>query len=111
MPKRLAEFIDQIGGGCPLVTLIEAEGKQAVLWQYEKLDIVIRCGGRQNEENEQVRFDSEAPIDLASTSIVAAFELIRQTETIRQPNVVCPYLRFGPICGTSSDLEFLVHPI
>lgn len=107
MPKRLAEFIDQVGGGLPLVTFIEGYGKQAVLWQYEKLDILIRC--TEGEMASPRYWNPEELIELKAPSVASAFDLIHRTERLRQPTTDCPYLRFGPMLGTTLDPELLKH--
>jgi hypothetical protein len=107
LPQRLAEFIDQVGGGCPLVTFIEGYGKHAVLWQYEKLDILIRCIG--NEVESPRYWNPEELIELKAPSVASAFDVIRQTERLRQPTTDWPYLRFGPAIGTTLDPELLKH--
>jgi hypothetical protein len=109
MPKRLAEFIDQGGGGFPLVTIIEHNKRHVVLWQYEKQDIILRCMGNLGDQNETLQFELEAPVEFEMESISAAFELIRHTECIRQNYAEYPYLQFGPMPGTRSDLEFFFH--
>lgn len=106
--NALAELVDKLGGGYPLISVMSTDAILVVLWQYEKQDIVIRCTGDEVAAIPLV-LNPEEPLELKAPSVVSAFDLIRQTECLRQQTTDYPYLRFGPMPGTTLDPKFFKH--
>ncbi|MRW83744.1 hypothetical protein GJ698_06505 [Pseudoduganella sp. FT26W] len=104
----LATWADAIGGGDPVVSIIDNEVGPFVLWQYAKQDVIVKCFGTDVVRG-PTGWGSETPLLLALPSLQLVFELLRQTELIRQPITDCPYIRLGPIPGTVLDAVDRFH--
>ena len=109
LAQRLAELIDNIGGGYPLLSLLPDDKQAIVLWQYEKHDFVVRCSKRPPPFAILKKRTPGSPTEIQVGSIFDALDLIRQTEKLRQENSEFPYVRLGLMPGTRSDLEFRKH--
>ena len=107
LAKRLGAYADQVGGGYPLVTIVAQDGRQLLLWQYARQDIIIDCTAAEIAAPDE--WSLEDALILQAPSIETAFELVRRTERLRQQDTDQPYLRFGPMPGTTLDTKFLAH--
>lgn len=109
LAERLAAFANTVGGGHPLITVLGSGAETTVLWQYGKQDIILRCTGVESVLPSNLI--PEEPLELNAPTFAAAFDLIRETERRRQPTTDYPYLRFGPMPGTTLDAKHLTHDI
>lgn len=95
----LANYVDEIAGGYPLVSGLPGKIADGLLWQYgaHYFVIIIRKEGCKFPSADELKKGSPSEIELHDLD--SALEFIRLTESIRQ-NSPFPYIMLGRMPST-----------